>query len=148
MSINLEKIDLLKERANVSYSEAKIALENVGGDIVEALIYLEKNEKIKKESVKKQVSSYDFNGNFKNFINTFKNSDFIIRKKNKVYVNLPLVIALVIGILSVPISIFLLMFAFVVGCKLEVKKSEVSKDKNENLSENTTDRVSLEKKEG
>jgi len=49
MSVNLEQIEALRERANVSYGEAKEALEVCDGDLVEALIYLEKNNKIKSE---------------------------------------------------------------------------------------------------
>ncbi len=37
-----EKVDKLRERANVSYEEAKQALEACGGDILDAMIYLEK----------------------------------------------------------------------------------------------------------
>lgn len=37
-----EKVEKLRERANVSYEEAKQALEACDGDILEAMIYLEK----------------------------------------------------------------------------------------------------------
>ena len=46
MEITLEKIDLLRKRANVSYKEAKHALEENEGNVVEALAYLEEIEKI------------------------------------------------------------------------------------------------------
>jgi hypothetical protein len=41
----LEKADKLREKANVSYTEAKEALANTGGDLLDALIYLEKQGK-------------------------------------------------------------------------------------------------------
>ncbi len=41
MSITLEKIDLIRERLDVSIREAKEALEATGGDVVEALVRLE-----------------------------------------------------------------------------------------------------------
>ena len=44
--ITLEQVDKLKERANVSYEDAKAALEITGGDLLEAVIYLEKLGKI------------------------------------------------------------------------------------------------------
>lgn len=47
MSTSLEKIDLIKNRTNVSYSTAKLALEKNNDDLVEALIYLEDNNLIK-----------------------------------------------------------------------------------------------------
>lgn len=45
MSISLEKIDLIKERTGVSYKEAKDALEAAGGNVVEALVFLEEEQK-------------------------------------------------------------------------------------------------------
>ena len=44
--ITLEMVDKLKERANVSYEDAKAALEVTNGDLLEAMIYLEKQGKI------------------------------------------------------------------------------------------------------
>lgn len=41
----LEQVEKLRERANVSYDEAKTALDATGGDILEAMIYLEKQGK-------------------------------------------------------------------------------------------------------
>lgn len=41
-----EKVEKLKERANVTYEEAKSALEACGWDILEAMIYLEKMGKV------------------------------------------------------------------------------------------------------
>lgn len=40
----LEKVDLIRERMDVSYKEAKDALDHAGGDVVAALIMLEKEE--------------------------------------------------------------------------------------------------------
>lgn len=42
---NFEKVEKLRERANVTYEEAKEALENSNWDILDAMIYLEKNGK-------------------------------------------------------------------------------------------------------
>ncbi|MDF2595632.1 MAG: hypothetical protein K0R69_1973, partial [Clostridia bacterium] len=46
-TITIEQIDLIMARANVSYAEAKSALEQTNGDVVEALLFLEKEQKIK-----------------------------------------------------------------------------------------------------
>jgi len=42
----LEKVEKLREKANVTFAEAKEALDNSGGDILDALIYLENNGKV------------------------------------------------------------------------------------------------------
>ena len=43
--ITLEKIDIIKERTGVSYTDAKEALEECDGDVVNALIYIEAKQK-------------------------------------------------------------------------------------------------------
>ena len=42
----LTKIDLIRERTGIGYKEAKEALDRAGGDIVQALIYIEE-ERVK-----------------------------------------------------------------------------------------------------
>ncbi len=42
----LEQVEKLREKANVSYDEAKAALDATNGDLLEALIYLEKQGKV------------------------------------------------------------------------------------------------------
>jgi len=42
----LEKVEKLREKAAVTFSEAKEALDNSGGDILEAIIYLENQGKV------------------------------------------------------------------------------------------------------
>ena len=49
----LEKIDLIRERLNVSYQEARLALEQSEGNVVEALVSLE--QRAKEGQAKKQA---------------------------------------------------------------------------------------------
>jgi hypothetical protein len=49
--ITLEKIDIIRERTGVTYAEAKEALENCEGNVVDALIYIEETEKSTKDSM-------------------------------------------------------------------------------------------------
>jgi len=51
MNINIEQVEKLKELADVSYEDAKQALEQCNGDLLEAVIYLEKQGKVKAGSV-------------------------------------------------------------------------------------------------
>lgn len=45
MAITLEQVEILREKANVSYEEAKVALEQNDGDILDALVMLEREGK-------------------------------------------------------------------------------------------------------
>ena len=47
----LEKVEKIREKTGVSYEEAKAALEACGEDILDALVYLENQGKIKKPDV-------------------------------------------------------------------------------------------------
>ncbi|HWQ79296.1 MAG TPA: DUF4342 domain-containing protein [Anaerovoracaceae bacterium] len=44
--VTLEQVEKLREHANISYDEAKAALENADGDILQALIDLERQGKV------------------------------------------------------------------------------------------------------
>lgn len=45
--VTLEQVEELRQRANISYDEAKAALEETNGDMLEAIINLEKQNRIK-----------------------------------------------------------------------------------------------------
>lgn len=47
----LEKVEKIREKTGVSYEDAKVALEAAGGDILDAIVYLENQGKIKKPEV-------------------------------------------------------------------------------------------------
>ncbi|MCI8303699.1 MAG: ubiquitin [Lawsonibacter sp.] len=49
MDITLEMVERLKEKANISYGQAKEALEYSGGNLLDALIYLEEKGAIPRE---------------------------------------------------------------------------------------------------
>ena len=113
-NISLEQIDLIMQRANVSYSEAKEALENSNGDIVEALLYLEKADKIKATPCSKGEG-------FKSFIAKLNATQFILRKKERVYVDTPLSIAILALILCFPFTLILLAIALIYGIRIDIK---------------------------
>ena len=46
MEVTLELVEQLRQHADVSYEEARAALEHSGGDLLEALIWLERMGKI------------------------------------------------------------------------------------------------------
>ncbi|AHM58065.1 hypothetical protein EAL2_808p05620 (plasmid) [Peptoclostridium acidaminophilum DSM 3953] len=127
MSVSLEKIDILKERANVSYQEAREALENTGGDLVEALIYLEKNEKLKKQSQpigqKLSEQGVGLGQRIKDTVRTLHSYRFIIQKNGENLLNIPSTIAIIAGLMTFPMSIVLLVVIALLGCKIKVRKT-------------------------
>lgn len=115
-NITLEQVDLLMQRANVSYTEAKEALEQCEGDIVEALLYLEKAEKI---NTKKSMSSSN-TGKLLSFVDKLHATTFIMKKKERIYINVPLSIALIAIILCFHVSIIAIVIAIAFGVRITI----------------------------
>lgn len=113
-NITLEQVDLVIQRAHVSYSEAKEALEHCNGDVVEALLYLEQRDKVQPA---RNISLTD---NLTSFINKLNAITFILKKKERIYVNVPLSIALLAIILCFHVSILALLTAVIFGVRVRI----------------------------
>lgn len=114
-NISLEQIDLIMQRTHTSYAEAKAALEHCNGDVIEALLYLEKKDQV---NATQKTSSSD---TFKNFINTLNATTFIMKKKDRVYINVPLSVALIAIILCFHISILGIIVALCMGVRMSIQ---------------------------
>lgn len=55
----LEKVERLRERANVSYEEAREALEASDWDLLDAMVYLEKKGKVKPPEQESYTTNYE-----------------------------------------------------------------------------------------
>lgn len=55
----LEKVERLREKANVSYEEAKKALEECNWDLLDAMVYLEKQGKVKEPKQSSYTTRYE-----------------------------------------------------------------------------------------
>jgi len=133
MKITLEQIDFLRERANVSYREAKEALEETGGDIVEALVMLEKQNKIsgKKQSSSKSNGENGFWDSIKNFFRKMNRIRFILRNEKSVLINFPLTVALILAIFATPFAVVGILVALFAGYRIQFKT-----DKGEDMAIN------------
>jgi len=119
MQITLEQIDLLKKRANVGYREAKEALEKCNGDIVEALAYLEEQNRIKPEGG--SIKNSSFFSKIKRIISKLNKINVIMAKKDKTILNIPSTVAIVIAIIAMPFTIAALVAALILGCKVRLE---------------------------
>lgn len=121
--VTLEKIDMIRDRICVSYGEAKEALQECDGDVLEAIVYLEHKLKMESEnnadstSDKHQSESIDeFKQWLKDVINKGNVNRIIVKSNGRVVMDIPVnagVAAGVIGIL-VPQLILIGFFAAVV----------------------------------
>lgn len=123
MNISLETIDLLRKRANVSYEEAKIALENNNGDPVEALIFLEKQNKTK-DNKKSSTDGglHTIANRVKTLIKKGNETRLIIGKQENPVLNLPLTIAVIGSIAAPVIPLIGIPLAFITKHRIRVEK--------------------------
>lgn len=120
MTITIEMIDELKKRANVSFKDAKEALEKYDGDLVEALVYLENNNKFKAFNAGKKE---DFLDKVKEVIRKGNNTRFIIRKKERTILNLSLTFTIIVGVFTFHVSLVALIIGLLTGCKFRFEKN-------------------------
>jgi len=100
----LEKIDLIRERLGVSYREAKEALDAAGGDVVQALINLEGQDK--KWDAKLDEKARELGEYIKEIINKGNVTKIRLKKGDKVIFEIPATIG-ALGVGGVLLSPFL-----------------------------------------
>jgi len=133
MNITLETIDDLRERTNASYSEAKEALEQTDGNLIDAIIYLE--EKGISSSKRSSNKKNDFNKKTKSFFNSMGSVNFDLIKKDKISLRIPLPIFILIALIGMPFVVVGLIIAILMGYKIEfTKNGEKINEINETLN--------------
>ncbi|GAB6169651.1 DUF4342 domain-containing protein [Clostridium carnis] len=136
MGITLEKVDKVKERTGVSYAEAKHALEINNGDVLEAIIYIEKMQGIKPEfeySGESSQSNYETIDELKKWLKELINKGNVTRirvsKDGKELVDVPVNAGIAAGVIAIiipPILAFGLIAAVVTQITIEITRADGS----------------------
>lgn len=128
--ITLEKIDIIRERTGVSYTEAKDALVASEGNVVDALIYIENNKK---------SSSTDFYATKDEFIDWIKDTvkkgnvtRIRIKKDERVIVDIPvnagIAATTIVGLLWAPLLGIGFLTAVFTRVTVEITKDDGTVD--------------------
>lgn len=144
---NFEKVERLREKADVTYDEAKRALEACNWDMLDALIYLETLGKVKKTSVTTYHSSkadegklYDVEKTIKDkerkekeetckkkikngwekFLRVCTDNHFVVKHKEKKVIDIPLGAALVIFALGWHVLLILMLISLFFDYKYNI----------------------------
>jgi len=148
MTINLENVDVIRERTGASYKEAKEALEHANGDVLEAIIYLEEKP-TGTDNFTKGV--HDFGKDFGKGVQGFgvdviaKLKDMIkkgnitritLEKDNKVIIDIPVNVGAVGAVLFPPATVVAVIAALATGCAMKITKTD---GETIDLKEVTTD---------
>lgn len=147
MSISLELIEKLKEKVNISYADAKEALEKCNGDLLEALIYVEKENKIKSDPGENKSSG--FWKAFKRGVKRCNDTRLVISKNAETVLNISLTIFIILTIFATPFVFVALLLALFTGHKFRLKTTccdemKINKtfDDISNAASKVTDKVS------
>lgn len=102
--VTLEKIDQVVERTGVTYEEARAALEEVGGDVLEAIIHLETTKKGFADNMSSNINDKKdaLLGTLKDLIKRGNVTRVIIKSEEKVILDLPIYIG-VFGVYFAPV---------------------------------------------
>ncbi len=119
---HFEMVEELVNKANISYQEAKDALETADWNMLEAMLMLEKAGRVNASccSAKKSGSFKACCGKFASsvhgFIRKCNSNNFIVSRDGKSVITLPITLALIIILIScefsLPIMILALFFGF------------------------------------
>ena len=145
--ITLEKIDIIKERTGVSYTEAKEALEECDSDVVNALIYIEaKQKKSAKFNMEEMYTTKDeFLAALKDIVRKGNVSRIKIKKDETVVVDIPVNAGIAAGVVAgwfMPMLIGIgLLTAVLTKVTIEITKADGSVEVVNTIIKNTVEDV-------
>ncbi len=142
----LDKIDDVRLRTSVGYSEAKKALLKSNGDVLEAVIFIEQKKYFddQKDIYTKNMSkcALEFSRKLKNFISQGNVVRIIVKKDNRVLIDIPIAVGIA-GMLLCTYQLTLALIAsFVAGCRIYmIKKDNQVVDINTVLSADDIEKI-------
>ena len=143
--ITLEKIDIIRERTGATYSLSKEALEVSEGDVVEALIYLEKNTISKKQEL--YSTTEEFVDWIKDLVSKGNVNRIRVKKDEKVVIDVPVnagVATGIVGLVYAPLLAILgvgTLAAVFIDFTIEITKTDGSVEVISKRIKNTAENV-------
>jgi hypothetical protein len=119
---SLEKIDVVRERMNVNYEEAKKALESRNWDVVEALVLLEQEERDRKEEI--LVRGNELVEKIKELARKGNVTRIRVKQDEKILVEIPVTAGVVGALLAPQLAIIGAVAVLISKCTLEIERTE------------------------
>jgi hypothetical protein len=121
--VRLEKIDELRRRTNASYEAAKDALEKCNDDMLDAIVYLERQSAAKPNTVSENKSSLWTK--FKALVRKGNKTKLSILKKENVFISLPVTLAVIITLIAPYLTLIGLGAALVTGHRIRFEGKDM-----------------------
>ena len=122
MDISLEKIDTVVARTGASFSNAKKALEETEGDVIEAIILLEEKEDSWTEDISHK--SEDLIDKVKDLVREGNVTKVVVKKDGRTILNIPVTFAAVGSVLAIKPALLGLGIAVLSRCSIEVVRED------------------------
>lgn len=141
--ITLEKIDALRERTGISYSEAKEILEKNNGNLIDSLIYLERNQKTFTQNISE--TGNELVETIKEIIKKGNVSRIKIKKDNRLLVDIPVTAGIAAGAIGGILSPYLIIIGTIAAVAskviLEIERPDGQIDVVNKVMEDTYDNL-------
>ncbi len=143
MDITLEKIDTIRSRTGVTYREAKDALERHDGDVVEALIDLEENQKSWGQNLGDSITNTTdaIMETLKDALKKGNVTKILVKKDDNVIMNIPVTAGAIGALISPPVTALGLTTALVAKCTIEIVKENGDVVNINDMTEKTMNRM-------
>jgi len=146
MNITLDQVDSLRQRANVSYSEAKEALVKSNGNMIDAIISLENENKTvydrakkeqakasEKERVRERKEKYkanadEFVASSKSVLDSLNETRVVMFNKERVVFDISLTITLLATVFAFPVAAAILVIGMITGNRFKVVRKDNKSD--------------------
>jgi len=122
MEIDLEKIDIIRERMGVSYAEAKAALEEANGDVVAALINLEKQAQKASWTEEFQVRGNEVVEKVKELVRQGNVTKIRVKREGQTIFELPVTIGAIGAALAPQLAVLGIVAGLITRCTVEIEK--------------------------
>ncbi|WP_019227098.1 DUF4342 domain-containing protein [Sedimentibacter sp. B4] len=119
---NLQKIDEILRRTNTDYSTAKQALDDAGGDVLEAIILIENMNKSKTSSG--QNKGEQLMNQLKDILSKGNATRLTIKKNNEVIINVPITAGLIGAFIAPFLSAAGITAALLTQCTVEITQAD------------------------
>ena len=160
-----EKVEKLREKANVTFEEAKAALDEANGDLLDAIILLEKQGKAEKrresystgqdtellvvdqpEEKESKKRGNAFTDKVKALWHKSCENYFVVERKDEAIITLPIWVFIIILIFTWHVTLVAMIVALFVGCRYSFKGEDEMKLAN-NVCEKASEAAEKVKEE-
>lgn len=124
--ITVDQIEYLKNKANITYNEAKTLLEKYDGDVIKALCELEERDKLyktnkegKRDKAKEEKTFFD---HLKDLFRKGYQNRLIVKRNQDVIANFSVNFTLIVILFAPHLSIFSLVLILILGYRIRFKK--------------------------